>query len=124
LRLYAYTGTVDGPAVHSTGSSWIESGFGGITWSNRPARTSAAQDDKRRITTNSWVEFDVSDLVAGNGTYGFNLATTSTDGVDFRSREATSNRPELVLTVGYRLIQRSGLGQIAFFEVRLPCHTV
>ena len=69
-----------------------------------------ARDDKGKITTNTWVEFDVTPFVSGNGTYGFNLATTSTDGVDFRSREAPSNRPELVLAVGSSCALGAGRG--------------
>jgi hypothetical protein len=37
--------------------------------------------------------------VTGNGTYGFRLAGTSTDGADFNSREAAADRPELVVTL-------------------------
>ncbi len=99
LRVYAYGGTANGPAVYTTAAGWSESG---ITWSNRPATTSGATDDKGAIATNSWVEYDVSSFVTGNGTYSFRLATTSTDGVDIRSREHTdaTQRPELELTLG------------------------
>jgi hypothetical protein len=94
LRVYAYGATVNGPAIYSTSTTWAETG---ITWSTRPARTSAAVDDKGAIPANSWVEYDVSSLVNGNGTYSFTLATTSTDGVDLYSREGPNLRPRLVL---------------------------
>jgi hypothetical protein len=99
LRVYAYTATGNGPAVFTTGSSWSESA---IAWSNRPARTSAATDDKGAITPDTWVEYNVKPFVTGNGTYSFVLAGTSTDGVDFRAREAATAgiRPELVITTG------------------------
>jgi chitodextrinase len=100
LRLHFYTGTVDGPAVYSTSSAWVESGPTGITWATRPPPTSAAADDKGAIADGTWVEYDVTQFVTGNGTYSFRLATTSSDGVDIYSREATSLRPELVLSVG------------------------
>jgi chitodextrinase len=97
LRIYAYSGTVDGPAIYATGSSWSETA---INWNNKPAATSAAADDKGAIATNSWVEYNVAPFITGNGTYSFRLATTSTDGVDIRSREYTDAtlRPELVVT--------------------------
>jgi glucose/arabinose dehydrogenase len=98
LRLYSYSGTGNGPAAYTTGNNWAESGTGGITWSNRPARTSAAIDDKGVIADNSWVEFDVKPVVTGNGTYSFVLAGTSSDGVYFWSRTGTLT-PELVLTL-------------------------
>jgi hypothetical protein len=98
LRLYAFTGTANGPAVYTTSTAWSE---GGITWSNRPSPTSAATDDKGAIASNSWVEYDVTPFVTGDGSYSFRLAGTSSDGVDFYAREAPagSPRPELVLTV-------------------------
>jgi len=41
----------------------------------------------------------VTPLVAGNGTYSFVVGPTpTTDGVIFNSREATTNRPQLVIT--------------------------
>ena len=70
-----------------------------INWNTRPARTSAATDDKGAIPVNTWVEYDVTPFVTGNGTYSFNLATTSNDGIDFYSRETATLRPELVVTL-------------------------
>ena len=96
LRLYNYNGTADGPAVYTTGTSWSETA---INWNTRPARTSAATDDKGAIPVNTWVEYDVTPFVTGNGTYSFNLATTSNDGIDFYNREAATLRPELVVTL-------------------------
>jgi acid phosphatase type 7 len=96
LRLFAYTGTANGPAVYGTASAWSETG---ITWANRPARTTGAMDDKGSIPSNSWVEHEVTSYVTGNGTYSFVAAGTSSDGVDMNSREAATNQPELLLTV-------------------------
>ena len=98
LRVFAWTSTNDGPAAYSAGSGWTESG---LTWTNRPARTGSGTDDKARIAKNSWVEYNVKSLVTGPGTYTFVLAGTSSDGVDFYSREASSaNRPQLVVSTG------------------------
>jgi chitodextrinase len=97
LRVYAFTGTANGPAVYSTSTGWTETG---LTWANKPAPTSAARDDKGAIGVNAWVEYDVTPFVTGNGTVSLRLAGTSSDGVDFNSREAAANRPELVVTAG------------------------
>ncbi len=98
LRIHSTSnGTVDGPAVYTSGTSWSETT---INWNNRPARTSAATDDKGAIGGEVWVEYNVTPFVTGTGTYSFNLATSSSDGVDIYSREAASFRPELVLTIG------------------------
>jgi chitodextrinase len=97
LRVYAFNNTANGPAVYATSSSWMETG---LTWSNRPPPTSAARDDKGAIAANTWVEYDVTPFVTTNGMVSFRLAGTSSDGVDFYSREATSLQPELVVTAG------------------------
>ena len=97
LRLYATSGTVDGPAVFTTNPNWSETA---VNWNTRPARTSGLTEDKGAIATNSWVEYDVTPFVAGSGTYSFGLATSSTDGADFNAREAASLRPELVVSTG------------------------
>ncbi|MDQ3870601.1 MAG: DNRLRE domain-containing protein [Chloroflexota bacterium] len=96
LRLYAYDGSPDGPAVYLTGSSWSETG---ITWSNRPARTSGVLDDKGSVPASAWTGFDVTRAISGNGTYSFSLASTSGDGTRMYSRQASSNKPQLVLTL-------------------------
>jgi hypothetical protein len=96
LRIFAYSGTADGPALYTTGTSWTETT---VNWNTRPARTSGATGDKGSIPANTWAEYDVTPFVTGNGTYSFALVTTSNDGVDFRAREYTANRPELVVTL-------------------------
>jgi hypothetical protein len=94
LRLWATSATTNGPAAYSTTNGWTE---GGITWSARPARTSSATDDKGSVPGGAWVEFDVTSLVTGEGTFSFVLAGTSTDGLDLSSKEG-ANAPELVVT--------------------------
>jgi len=96
LRVWASSGTVDGPAVFTSGTSWTETT---INWSNRPGPTSIATDDKAGISTGTWVEYDVTTLVNGNGTWAFLLAGTSSDGLDMHSKEGV-NDPQLVITMG------------------------
>jgi glucose/arabinose dehydrogenase/PKD repeat protein len=96
LRLFATSGTGNGPSVYTTSNTWTEAG---ITWSNRPARSSP-RSKLGTIAPSTTVEFDVTPFVTGNGTFSFALATGSDDGVDFNSREAASNRPQLVVTTG------------------------
>ncbi|MDQ3871216.1 MAG: DNRLRE domain-containing protein, partial [Chloroflexota bacterium] len=99
LRLYAYNGSANGPALYASGTTWSETE---ITWNNRPSRTSGVIEDKGAVAANSWVEYDVTRLVTGNGTYSFNLATTSPDAVLAYSRQHSDAnlRPRLVLTFG------------------------
>jgi hypothetical protein len=98
LRLYATNGSVDGPAVHGTGTAWSETG---LTWGNRPAPIGAASDDRAGVAKDAWIEWTVTPLVTGNGTVSFLLTQPGTDGADFHSREASALdlRPQLVVTV-------------------------
>ena len=93
LRLYATSGTVEAPAAYGTSNSWSEAG---ITWENRPVATTTGYGQRGPVAQGTWVEFDVTALVRGNGTYSFVLATGSTDGLDMMSREGLPS-PELVV---------------------------
>jgi chitodextrinase len=100
LRLYVPTdGTVDGPPLFGAAdTTWTETG---ITWSNRPPANTTATTDVGAIAAGTWVEYTVTPLVTGNGTYTLVLGpSTTTDGVVFNSKEATSNKPQLVVTLG------------------------
>ena len=95
LRLFATGPSVQGPEVYSTGNGWTESG---ITWSNKPARTSGKLDDGGNVSINTWIELDVTAAVKANGEHSFNLNGPSTDGTIMVSREgAKANRPQLVI---------------------------
>ena len=52
------------------------------------------------MPVNAWAEFDVTPLVAGDGTVNFDLTQPSSDAIWFHSREATDPalRPQLVVT--------------------------
>lgn len=95
LRIYTTANSsTNGPAIYSANNSWTETG---ITWNNRPARTSGAIDNKGAIAKNTWVEYTVTPQVAGNGTYSFVLVGDSSDEVRFSSSEG-SNPLQLVIT--------------------------
>lgn len=98
LRLYATTGTVDGPAVRRIDTGWSENT---VTWNTSRSIASGAGpvlDDKAAVPAASWVEYDVTSAVASDGSYGFLLSSASTDGIDLTSREATTNQPRLFVT--------------------------
>jgi hypothetical protein len=73
-----------------------------VTWANRPAPASAPVADAAAVAADSWVEFDVTPLVTGNGTFDFLVAPTSRDGADFYSRQTghATLRPQLVVVSG------------------------
>ena len=95
LRVYVTDGTYNGPAFYTTSNTWTETG---ITWNNRPARTSAALADKDKLAVSTWVDYDVTSVIAGNGTYSFVLATDGTDLLGLSSREGSA-APQLVVTL-------------------------
>lgn len=99
LRLYALTGSVDRPVVRATDNNWLETG---VTWNSRPATTSGAVDNQQEpIAAGTWTSFDVTQVVAGTGTYSFLLQTMSADGLDFASRQHPNPalRPQFVITL-------------------------
>ena len=53
------------PRPHGTGTSWTETG----NTNNRPARTTAALEDKGAIAANTWLEYNVTGAITGSGTY-------------------------------------------------------
>ena len=103
LRLFVPSdGTADGPGVYGCTvagcGTWTESA---ITWGNRPARATSATRDVGAIAAGTTVEWDVTPLVSGDGTFTVVVGPTpTTDGVVFSSREAAGNKPQLVVTTG------------------------
>ena len=90
LRVYVTNNnSANGPAAYAANNSWTETG---ITWNNRPARTSGALDNKGSTSRSSWVEYNVTAALTGNGTYTFVLAADSSDAIRFSSREGSRAR--------------------------------
>jgi hypothetical protein len=100
LRVFCTgNGTSDGPAAYLAENDWIEKGTGGVTWNTQPNLLSGAFDNKGALETNTWVEYDVTALISGDGMYTFALLGDGTDGVTFSSREGTASS-QLVVTFG------------------------
>jgi chitodextrinase len=101
LRLYVPSdGTSDGPGVYACTdpacATWTESG---ITWNSRPPRAGTPTSDVGAITAGRYVEWDVTPLISHDGTYTLVVGPTpTTDGTVFSSDEATTNKPQLVVT--------------------------
>jgi hypothetical protein len=94
LRLFAVDGSTDGGQLFSAGNGWSEST---LTWSNAPSISGGALGAAGPITAATWIEYDVTAIVSGDGSIGFALASTSTDSAYYSAREGT-NPPELVIT--------------------------
>src|SRR5215217_5304376 len=87
--------TRDGPDVRSTGTEWTETD---LTWNTRPYPAGAALDDAGPLDPDTWVEYDVTAAVSGNGPVAFVLVAQSSDGAVFVSREG-DQPPQLVITL-------------------------
>lgn len=95
LRLHTTTnGSNNGPAVYATSISWSEEE---IAWNKSPIPSGEALDNKGSIKTETWVEYNVTAAVKGNGMFSFVLIGDSKDAVTFSSRESEAP-PELVIT--------------------------
>ena len=106
LRLYGRldSGSNIPTSAFSSSSSWSETE---ITWSNRPASgTTALANTTITDTTRRYYEWDVTSFViaernAGKPTVSIALKNpqTSSPYTVFNSREASGNRPQLVVTI-------------------------
>ncbi|HEV7865499.1 MAG TPA: DNRLRE domain-containing protein, partial [Acidimicrobiia bacterium] len=96
LRLFVSNQSSDAPKVYRSDTGWAEMA---VTWNTRPARHELVAD-LGAVTAGHYVEYDVTAAVPGAGTVSFDLVADSTDGTDFSTRDATANRPELVVETG------------------------
>jgi hypothetical protein len=94
LYLYAYDPSVDGPSIYETSPSWSESG---VTWNTRPAPIGGSLGNYGPIADNSWIAYDVTAAIDGNGYVAFVIRGSSSDAVSWYSRQAGSRQPRLVV---------------------------
>lgn len=96
LRLWVRDGTVDAPGVAgSADTSWSETG---ITWANKPGYGPIVSD-LGKVTTATWIEYDVTGLVTGPGPVTFVLVPQSSDALSVESKQSSTVtlRPQLIL---------------------------
>jgi hypothetical protein len=94
VRLFATTNGAGPFDMHAAAdTNWIETT---LTWANQPATVGNAIDSVDAVLAGSWYEWDVTDLVTGDGTYGF--AIRSAGGrARFAAGEVAGRSPRLVL---------------------------
>jgi hypothetical protein len=94
LRLYATIHNSDnGPGLYTASNDWDERT---ISWNNRPSQIGSLIANVGAVAARSWVEYDVTSLVTGDGNYSLALVAESTRSVDFSAREG-ANPPQLVI---------------------------
>src|SRR5439155_14135615 len=102
VRLTVGSGSSDGSVVGGTlraisNNVWTETA---TSYATRPALDGRVLANVGAVKPNQVVDFDVTSAVRADGTYNFALTSTSTDSVCYRSREASTGRPQLVITTG------------------------
>jgi PKD repeat protein len=114
LRLFVTDASPNPQGVYAVSdTTWTESG---LRWSNAPPVTGSPLISGPAPTANAFVEFTLpATAVPRDGLYTFALKSTSTNSAIFRSKEATANRPELVVTIGTPTI---GVPTAAFMSDR------
>jgi len=70
-----------------------------MTWNTKPAIDGAMLDELGPVQGNEAVEFDVTDAIAGDGTYCFALDSLSSSSAKYGSREALVGRPWMEIVV-------------------------
>jgi hypothetical protein len=94
LRLWVTNASSNGPEVRPVTSPWDELT---VTYSTR-ASVGNVVADVGKVSAGKWLEYDVSDVVTGNGLVDVALVGDSSDGTDFVSREGPeAERPQLVV---------------------------
>ena len=103
LRLYVIDASTAGGSIYpvsnnylNTTTPWTESG---LTWQKAPLLSGAPLSTLGAVAVNTWVEYNVTAAIQGNGTYNFAISSTSTNSVYFNAKEATTNRPVLVISL-------------------------
>ena len=80
--------------MRATSPDWNEST---ITWANRPGAAGGVVANAGKLSSSTWVTYDVTALVQAPGPVAFVLQPESNDGADFASRDSSTNRPELIV---------------------------
>ena len=94
VRLYVADSSPDGGRIHSVANTWTETG---IVWNNAPVISGTPLSSVGAVTIGTWIEFDVSAAVTGNGTYSFGILNNSSDSALYGSRESADS-PELIVS--------------------------
>jgi len=113
LWLYAYDGGADGGTLHVASNNYLNSTTpwteSGLTWDNAPGMGTLL-DSAGSVADDSWVAFDVTSAITGDGTYSFGLSNQDGTSVFYYSKEAANFQPRLEIQTG------SGAGVSSFGE--------
>jgi len=109
LRLYVTDPSVDGGTITLAPGGWSEST---VTWANAPGVGGVVLASVGTVFPDTWVEFDVSAAVTGNGTFDFGLSNADSNSAIYSSREG-AHPPELVVFTATTVPAVGSLGRSA-----------
>lgn len=99
LRIYISNGSIDTHRIKDVSTnSWAENT---LTYNNRPSLDSTIVGTLTNpVNINTWYEIDITSAVASRAgqIYSLGIDSTGSDGLGFNSRDASSNKEELVIT--------------------------
>ncbi len=101
LRLYVVDASPVGGSIYQVSNTYLNSGTlwteNGLTWDNAPTIANTPLSTLGSVTLNTFVEFDVTGAIQGNGTYSFGIKTTSQNDAWYNAKEAGTNPPVLII---------------------------
>ncbi len=100
LRLTVGSGTnapsdVGGTLQVLNDNTWSEAS---TNYTNRPTSFGASLGTQGAVAANQVVDFNATSAITGNGTFNFVITSTSSNGVEYLSRESASGKPQLIVT--------------------------
>jgi len=98
LQLYSLdTSDKGGDFYWVPDNSWQEKT---VTWNTEPAADPTLRASLGAVSANAWYDVDLSSLVTGDGTYSIRIASTSSNGTDYSTKEGPAGfAPQLVVAV-------------------------
>jgi hypothetical protein len=102
LRLWATKDSSSGGSAFAVSNDYSDStgpwAEAGLTWANAPAITETPLDTVGPVAASTWVEFDVTGAVSGDGTYSFALDKEDSNVARYLSKEGSvDQQPVLVI---------------------------
>ena len=97
--LRIYTNTTSAIGIQTLGVSNTTWGETSTNYNNAPALGSVLASSGA-VTSNTWVSLNITPYITGDGIYSLGVRTTSTSAMSFPSKEATANKPQLLLEFG------------------------
>jgi hypothetical protein len=98
LRLYCLDASdKGGDFFRVADNTWQENT---VTWNTEPPADATSIASLGAVSVNTWYEVDLTALVTGEGTYSIRVASTSTNGANYSTKEgAAGSAPQLVVTL-------------------------